>query len=320
MAVPAFHTLGLGMATLMREPSEKRRRYLLDLAYDMGIRHFDVAPLYGLGRAEQELGNFLSTHSDVSVTTKVGLAPSKLARLLAPIQRPARSVLNRSSTLRRLASRQVADAAPMAVSPERLHSSVTASLQRLQVDRIDYLLMHEKAPADLDGSTAEAVEALMSANRVGRFGVSGAPGTVSEGLSSRPALLSVVQTSDALDPQVSGDGSRITWFHYGVIAKYLNALVARLDHPRMGEVEAVLDQPMRSREQVATALVMLSCGSRGGATTLIGTTQASHLRSLAALSGVELRPNEVVQNALYLVRDLLRQPDLSQNNSRGQRS
>ena len=63
---------------------------MLEAAFDAGIRHFDVAPMYGFGQAEGCLGEFLGRHrADVTVTTKYGIPPAKnqgligLARVLA---------------------------------------------------------------------------------------------------------------------------------------------------------------------------------------------------------------------------------------------
>ena len=42
--------LGFGCASLMRLPEARDRQRLLDLAVDLGIRHFDGARLYGLGQ------------------------------------------------------------------------------------------------------------------------------------------------------------------------------------------------------------------------------------------------------------------------------
>jgi len=49
-------------------------RQTLQAAWDGGIRHYDVAPYYGLGLAEHRLGDFLLDQSrdDFIVTTKVG--------------------------------------------------------------------------------------------------------------------------------------------------------------------------------------------------------------------------------------------------------
>src|ERR671923_2879471 len=52
-------SLGIGCAGLFRASSPGQREALLHTAYDVGIRHFDVAPMYGFGLAEPELGAFV---------------------------------------------------------------------------------------------------------------------------------------------------------------------------------------------------------------------------------------------------------------------
>src|SRR4051812_7191906 len=69
--------LGLGCAGLFSLPRRADRRAVLDAAYDLGVRHFDVAPMYGLGAAEPELGGFVGGRRDeVTVATKFGIEPS----------------------------------------------------------------------------------------------------------------------------------------------------------------------------------------------------------------------------------------------------
>jgi D-threo-aldose 1-dehydrogenase len=71
--------LGLGCAAfggLYRDAPLADAQAALQAAWDRGIRYFDVAPMYGLGRAEHILGDFLrevaSPASDVVVSTKTG--------------------------------------------------------------------------------------------------------------------------------------------------------------------------------------------------------------------------------------------------------
>ena len=65
--------VGFGCAGLFRIPRREARRWILDSAYDAGIRHFDVAPMYGLGSAEAELASFLKSRRDnVTITTNSG--------------------------------------------------------------------------------------------------------------------------------------------------------------------------------------------------------------------------------------------------------
>ena len=72
--------LGLGCAAfggLYRDAPLADAKAALQTARDRGIRYFDAAPMYGLGRAEHILGDFLrevaSPASEAIVSTKAGL-------------------------------------------------------------------------------------------------------------------------------------------------------------------------------------------------------------------------------------------------------
>src|SRR5438034_11765342 len=81
--------LGFGCADLFREPSRARRLHLLEAALDTGIRHFDAAPMYGLGRVEGILGTFAGGRRDsLVIGTKFGIAPTPAGRTLALAQAP----------------------------------------------------------------------------------------------------------------------------------------------------------------------------------------------------------------------------------------
>ena len=76
-------------------PEAGDRQRLLDLAVDLGVRHFDVARLYGLGQAEAELGALLRRHpGQLTVATKCGLGEAN----------PSSAAAQRQGSLRRLSS------------------------------------------------------------------------------------------------------------------------------------------------------------------------------------------------------------------------
>src|SRR4051812_14671879 len=96
--------LGFGCAGLFREPSSQKRLQLLDRAFDCGIRHFDAAPMYGLGIAERELGRFSRHRRDsLVIATKFGIEPTPVARGLARVQGPIRRLLAAAPPLRQAA-------------------------------------------------------------------------------------------------------------------------------------------------------------------------------------------------------------------------
>jgi len=52
MSTPGTITLGFGCAGLAARLTASESRRLVDVAFDAGVRHFDVARSYGYGRAE----------------------------------------------------------------------------------------------------------------------------------------------------------------------------------------------------------------------------------------------------------------------------
>src|SRR5260370_38076242 len=75
--------LGFGCGSIMGATNRRDSLKLLETAYEAGIRHFDVAPMYGYGEAETCLGEFLEHHrGQITVTTKYGIAPPKKSAII----------------------------------------------------------------------------------------------------------------------------------------------------------------------------------------------------------------------------------------------
>ena len=130
----SFTELGFGAAplgNLYRAIPDSEARATLDAAWDAGIRVFDTAPLYGLGLSETRLNPFLRTHPrDAYVlSTKVG-------RLLAACPPDARTGIGKSFDTP--SRREVYD-----YGYDGVMRSMEASLERLGVDRIDILYVHD---------------------------------------------------------------------------------------------------------------------------------------------------------------------------------
>ncbi|HKO19656.1 MAG TPA: aldo/keto reductase, partial [Acidobacteriaceae bacterium] len=76
--------LGYGCSSLMGAMGRAESLAILEAAFDAGIRHFDVAPMYGYGQAESVFGEFLVGHrGEVTVTTKYGIPPAKRQGLVS---------------------------------------------------------------------------------------------------------------------------------------------------------------------------------------------------------------------------------------------
>ncbi len=143
----AFTELGFGTAplgNLYRAISEDVARSALDAAWDAGLRHFDTAPLYGLGLSETRLNPFLRAkpRADYVLATKIGRV------LRACAKGEDRIALGKFFDVP--ARTQIYD-----YSYDGVMRSLEFSLERLGVDRVDVVYAH-----DLDLYTHGSAAAL----------------------------------------------------------------------------------------------------------------------------------------------------------------
>jgi D-threo-aldose 1-dehydrogenase len=155
--------LGLGSAPLgglFTEVSDADAEATIERAWALGIRYFDTAPLYGYGLAEQRLGRFLRSKPREAfvLSTKVGRL---LRRIRGDNPRPDRYYKGTPP------ERAVFD-----FSHDAVLRSVEESLQRLGLERVDILYIH-----DPDDHYEEAMKgALPALERLRREGTVGAIG------------------------------------------------------------------------------------------------------------------------------------------------
>jgi D-threo-aldose 1-dehydrogenase len=229
--------VGFGCAGLYRIPQRSARRAVLDAAYDAGIRHFDVAPMYGLGLAEAELASFLKRrHADVTVTTKFGIDPTLLARGVARVQEPIRAFLAKRPDVGeglKAAGRgprsgpcgRVLYASP-GYDRHAARIGLERSLRALDTDRLDVFLLHDPV-GNLITRAPELIDYLDEQQRLGRircWGVTGEPAEM-------PSIMQCVGQAavaqfrdDILDGRPSAGrmpGAAIT---YGALARALPVL------------------------------------------------------------------------------------------------
>jgi len=169
-------SLGLGTAPLgnLYEPvSEADARATVDTAWELGIRDFDVAPLYGHGLAERRLGEALRgrPRDQFRLSTKVG-------RLLVEGRDETGIFIDTPG------GRPVFD-----FSYAGVMRSFEASLGRLGLDRIDTLLVH-----DPDDFPEEALTGAFAALR--RLREEKVVAAIGAGMNQAPMLSRFVREAD----------------------------------------------------------------------------------------------------------------------------
>jgi len=159
--------LSFGTARLHRLFGSTNRQHILTAAADLGFTHFDTAPLYGFGLAEQELGRSraLRRHGN-TVASKVGLYPPG-------------GCFEPEIWLRKLAGKGV----PVWSRPiidwtvHKAELSLERSLKALNRDVIDILFLHEPDPAVLNSE--ELLQWLERQQRLGKIRYWGLAGDLS---------------------------------------------------------------------------------------------------------------------------------------------
>jgi D-threo-aldose 1-dehydrogenase len=201
----------LGTASLHHIGTLSQQREHLEAAAAVGFSHFDTAPLYGFGEAERAIGDAFGRTRDVTVATKLGLYPP------GGCDQSRQLVLARKAVGRFLpsVSRAVAD-----WSVERASDSLDASLQRLQRDRIDLLLLHEPN-AELMATDEWSRWLERQSDRIGLVGIAGPKSAVAPFVLANSPLARVVQTRDSVETRESDFlplGGRKLQFTYGYFA------------------------------------------------------------------------------------------------------
>ncbi|MEV4618437.1 aldo/keto reductase [Asanoa sp. NPDC049573] len=161
-------SLALGCASignLYHPIDDDRAAATVDAAWDAGIRYFDTAPHYGLGLSERRLGAALAgrPRADYTVSTKVG-------RLLEPVPGGG-DRLDDGGFVVPATHRRVWD-----FSRDGVRRSLDESLDRLGLDRVDLVLLHD-AEDHADQAIDEGYPAL---GELRDQGVIGAIGTGSK--------------------------------------------------------------------------------------------------------------------------------------------
>jgi predicted oxidoreductase len=147
IALGCMHFGGPMTATSVGEEQLDRARLAFDTAYEQGIRFFDVADIYGRGKAEQVLGQI--------VRERPGIRDQIILQTKCGIRLEDERGFNQYD-----------------FSYEHIMEAVDGSLSRLGLPSVDILLLHRPDPLVEPEEVAEAFYKLRAAGKVRWFGVS----------------------------------------------------------------------------------------------------------------------------------------------------
>lgn len=209
--VPVF-----GLGSLHHLPTRRARQRLLQQALTLGFRAFDVAPAYGNGLNEIELGLALTGFREpVRVTTKFGI-PVELYGERHP------GLAFGIRVLRRLVQRGYgAEYGRRVFSVAEMVASLEGSLRRLRRDCVDDFMMHEPLGAlnvELRAELAETAERLRRQGKIRRWGIAGPAASVAPFLDD-PAIEVIQAPLDDLPKLPVGLRRRIGYNAYAAFRR-----------------------------------------------------------------------------------------------------
>lgn len=126
--------LGLGGVAIgngFKVMSDRQCEETLEAAWEAGVRYYDTSPWYGLGLSERRFGHFLHNkkRDEYILSTKVG-------RVLTATDKIPETIWNEPSPFDYRYD----------YSAEAVRRSIEDSLQRLGIESIDYVFIHDLSP------------------------------------------------------------------------------------------------------------------------------------------------------------------------------
>jgi aryl-alcohol dehydrogenase-like predicted oxidoreductase len=134
--------VGFGTAALGRSLPRAERARVVQTAFDCGLTHYDTAPLYGGGGAEEAIA--MLPRDAITIATKAGYRAPSLPRSVAG----------------RLA-RRPAHAEGGLFAPADVRASLEGSLRRLRTSHVDLFLLHDVRADAVEDALLDELEAIV---------------------------------------------------------------------------------------------------------------------------------------------------------------
>ena len=267
----------------------------LEEALRLGVTHLDVAEIYGAGRCEEIMGQFLKgSPGPFHIATKAGIYTE-----------PTRHIRNDAGSLRR---------------------SLEGSLTRLGLDRVDLFYLHRRTPTVPLPEVIGTLAGFVGEGLIGGYGLSEvAPATIREAHAIHP--VTAVQSEYSLWTRLPELGVLQTCRELGIAFVPFSPvgrgiLADRFPDPAAFPPEDFrrgnprFEEPHYSRNKAAIAPFRDFCRARGWSTSAVaiawtldrgdhilpipGTRTAAHLRELWSATGIRFTDEDRAEIARLL--------------------
>jgi D-threo-aldose 1-dehydrogenase len=307
--------LGFGCAGLFGIPSSAVRERLLACAVDTGIRHFDVAPMYGLGRVEHEVGRFArGRRGELVIATKFGIGVRPAGHVLAHLQDAIRRVSGAPGATRAGDAREGALGRALYTAsgygPGAARASLQRSLRALRTDHVDMLLLHDPRPGDVRSDEVRAaLEDERTAGRIRTWGVAGEPQPALDAARASGGVPILQVRADAFHPALRDvpDGLAGATITFGVVSRALarvrGALSADLERRQRWSDEVGADLGLD--DEIASLLLRNALRENPAGTVLFASRSEERVRLAAEATVASSRPDPALEAFRRLLAELL---------------
>ena len=279
--------LGFGGSQLMGGITRDASVRLLEVAFDAGIRHFDTAPLYGYGKAESVLGQaFRSRRERITIATKYGIRPPRNPGLFDIARRIARPLVGLVPGLKSYASRAAGSLASRArFSADELRLSLEASLEELQSDYIDVLLLHEAAADDLTDELFAELERSVQAGKIRTFGVGSEARLLSSIYQTEPRFCRVAQYEwSVLSTARTACADRFTITHRSLSSSFGRLRAALQAKPQVAKSwSAALDLDLSNPSVLSSSMIAAACSANPDGIVLFSSRNVANIAANSRL-------------------------------------
>ena len=275
--------LGFGCAGLGGAIGYTESAALLSAALDAGFRHFDVAPSYGMGVAEDFLGRFLKgTSASVTITTKAGIEPPSLKKWFPVLPAAARLSDLMPSVKKYVGNRIRQSAARERFNVAHVQRSLERSLRALRRESIDLLLLHEFTVAAYSDDLLSYLEKAKCNGLIQDFGVGSGRFSADEFALSRTPLARIIQTDWTIyDAPLVYPDTELLLTHGAFNAFHAVLDVIRKDHLSCSALSRKIGHDLSAPDGLADVLLGASLSANPKGILLVASRKPAHLRRVA---------------------------------------
>ncbi|MGX1166177.1 D-threo-aldose 1-dehydrogenase [Bradyrhizobium sp. USDA 372] len=280
--------IGFGCAYLTGGFEARSNRSLVHAAFDLGFRHYDVAPPYGIGTAEAILGEALrARRHSVTIATKVGLKRPSLTLRKQAVRFVAQPIRRLAPTVARsLGGRLItASAGARDFSLDAVKLSVFTSLKQLQTDYLDLLLLHEVSREDLNDELLTFLDKERGSGTFLSIGIATKSQKAALIIEDYPKFFDVVQYAwNAHDSMGFSDQTHFHITHRAILEAYRKIRALSLEDPRKAKsLQDEVGFDLGNSENLSKTLLGAAVARNPEGITLAGTRTFKHLRVNASL-------------------------------------